>query len=132
LADFSPTRLAATAQRLIDKYGEAVELHTFAKPAPNLVTPWKPSVDAAPTNVQKDVRMVFLPKRRENEAPLRYADGSEQRVGDLEVFIGTSALPAPDEGSVVQRNDGSRWVIKTLTPIDPNGVAIIYTAWIRK
>lgn len=123
--------LATVAQNLLDRFGANCDLHIFAKPVANDVTPWKPSTIVAADQVVT-VRMVMIPKTRENQSPLKYADGTEQRVGDLNVFIGPKIAIPPDVTGIIVRPDGSRWSIKTLTPLDPGGLTLLYEGWLTR
>lgn len=132
MPDFNAPALATLAQNLIDRFGGLCELHTFALPAVNTVTPWKPQLGDVAETVTT-ARMVVLPKTRENQSPARYADGTERRVGDLNVYIGPTIAIAPDVGSmIVRKSDNSRWSIKSCTPLDPNGIVLLYELWIQK
>lgn len=130
MPDFA-TEMAQTAQELIDEFGGPCTLKVYALPATNDDTPWKPQ-DAPVGATSITAQMVCLPKTRENQPPAKYADGSESRAGDLNVYVGPEIALPPDVGGTITRGDGSVWAIKTLTPLDPSGVALLYTGWIQK
>lgn len=130
MTDFA-TEMAQTAQELIDEFGEDCTLTLFSLPAENNDTPWKPQTDPVAQRTAQ-ARMVPLPKTRENQPPAKYADGSASRAGDLNIYIGPEIALEPDVGGTVTRSDGSVWAIKTMAPLDPSGVALLYSGWIQR
>lgn len=123
--------MAATAQELIDEFGGDCTLLVFSKPPVNTTTPWEPQAGpVATTSVA--ARMVFVPKTRENQPPAKYADGTESRAGDLNVYVGPEIALPPDVGGTIMRADGAKWVIKTMAPLDPSGDTLLYSGWIQR
>lgn len=123
--------LAAVAQQLIDQFGGPCQLQVFATPPTNNTTPWKPLPGAVGSTLVPS-RMAILPKTRPGQEPVRYADGTTQRVGDEEVYIGPEVAIVPDVSMSVVKVDGSVWRIKAATPLSPAGIACLYTCWIQK
>lgn len=123
--------LAAVAQQLIDEFGGPCQLQVFATPPANSTTPWKPQPGAVGSTLV-GARMVVLPKTRQNQEPVRYADGTVQRVGDEEVYIGPDVAIVPDVSMSVIKVDSSVWRIKAMAPLSPAGTVCLYTGWIQK
>lgn len=121
----------ALAQRLIAKKGGPVTLRTFPAGA-DTGQEWKPA-EPVPVD-QTDVRAVFLPINLKM-APEQYADGTQVRVGDQQVYVAAAGLTtAPTLGSQLIRGDGSLWTVKACEPLAPGDVAevIMYTLWVTQ
>lgn len=119
--------MAAKAQRMIANFGEKVTLRTFPKPAVNVDQPWRPTAPAPADQLL--VPCIFLPQKLQKDAPLRYADGTSQRIGDMEVLVGPALTTPPDIGSELIRGDGSRWVVKHVSTLAPAGTPLLHTLW---
>lgn len=131
MPDFNPTALAATAAKLLTKFGESTTLRSFPAPSdPTTLTPWKPAARDPAYVDTPGVRVVFLAQQKQTESPLRYEDGTTQRVGDLRAYAGAGARF--DLGSVVIRTDGSEWIVKSVNPLAPNGIVILYELWVTQ
>lgn len=116
----------ATAQRLIDKFGELATLRTFPVGTTDSDMPWKR--EAATPDLYtdtEDVSMVFLNYGQDNKLPERYADGTLSKTGDKRVLIAPGAV-GPKLTDQLIRVSGEVWQIKSIKTLDPAEVTLLY------
>jgi len=130
VADFNASKIAAGALKLIRQFGEVSTVRSFAAPTPNPTQPWNPGAPA-PVD-QAGVSAVYLPQKGLNREQVVYGDGTAQRVGDLQVYVGNDLKTPPDVGTIFIRTDGSEWKVKNVTPIAPSGVVLVYELWVQQ
>lgn len=115
-------RQIATAQRLIEKYGQKVIWNSKLK-ADNAGQPWKPGQAA---DTPHEVSICFVPKTdRLSRQLIQALTGTEVKVGSLAGLMGvTDFTPSGDD--YVTR-DGKLLTIDTLDVLNPNGQIVLYT-----
>lgn len=123
----------ALALRLITKKGEkGVTLREYKEGTANPTKPWKPTAAVVPTRTLK-CNAVFLDFDLKGAEPKRFADGTEVRQGDKQVYLAASGLDfAPDLNNILVRLDGTEWRVGNLKSLDPDGTPIVYELWCKK
>lgn len=121
-------RQIASAKRLIDKYGQSVQIKTLAHTIPNPAKPWE-SVDVPASPIT--VKMVFISPSSSGESLLgrqllEYLKGTEVVTGQIRGLMAASSLITPKMSDVVLR-DSKELKIKAVDTLAPNGQAILHT-----
>lgn len=104
---------------------EEGELCTFTLPSSeaDLVKPWEDKADAADSNPTGHV--LFIPTGRiGNEGKIR-SNGNEVPAGFTLGYVGNT--PVLTIKHICQRTDGSRYAVKNVDPLNPNGELILQT-----
>lgn len=114
-------RQVATALRLISKNGQAVTWRSLVNGAPvDANKPWKPS---AATGTEHSVKIVFLPRKEQNEKSIQYMEKSEVPTGLLKGLMGQVDF-VPKLKDVIIRGS-LQYEVETIDIIDPNGEGVI-------
>lgn len=117
---FNYARVADTAARLLDKFGQTVTLtRTVAggyDPATGVTSP-----DVTQT---APVRAALLPYSNGD----RLAAGQMIRQGDRKAYIAPDAAFQPDALTKLIEADGTVWQLESVEPLAPAGVPVLYTA----
>lgn len=117
---FNYTSSAATADRLIQKFGTTV---TMARSVPGAYNP-ATGAPGTPTDTTQDVKAVVL------DYPQKYIDGTLIREGDRKALVsavGTTA-PQPDDTFTWK---GQALVVVQAKELGPAGTAVLYTLQVR-
>lgn len=117
--DYSVT--AATADRLIERFGVAV---TLTRSVPGAYDP-ATGAPAAATVTTQSVKAVV------RDFPQAYIDGTFIRSGDRKVLVAALGITAPQAGDVFPW-DGQSLVVVESKALAPAGSAVIYTLQVRK
>lgn len=116
-------RQIATAIRLIHKNGEIVQWRTVVDGTPpDPAKPWNP---AAPTPVDNNVAICFLPVDRLTMETFSFKKGTEVPKGALMGLMGQVNFE-PNLKDVVLRG-GETLRIANIDVLSPNGQKILYT-----
>lgn len=117
---FNYAASAATARRLLDKFGQTVTLtRTVAggyDPATGVTTP-----DVTDTAT---VKAALLPYSNGD----KLAAGGVIRTGDRKAYIAPDTTFAPDALTKLTEADGTVWQLESVEPLAPAGVPVLYTA----
>lgn len=118
------TRLAATALRLITKYGRDVTLKfaTDTSP-PDADQPWEPG---APSYVTKVVKGVIFPIDE------KYVDGTTVLATDEQALVAAKNLPAVPDPKTVLLDGTTPYKTVKVDPIGPGDIALVYTLIVRR
>lgn len=120
----------ALARKLLVKSGELISLSIPTAGAANNAQPWRPG-DPGATVVA--AYAVFIPYSDQGRGSKTYADGTLARTGDLQVFMEASGLAAqPDLNSILTRGDGSKWRVRDIRLLDPNGQKVLNEVWVSQ
>jgi hypothetical protein len=117
-------RLAALAQRLIDKNGREITVQHF--PTGDLADadkPWRPDASDA---TEQGAKAVFL------DYSIKEIDGTNVLMGDQKMYASPLALGefSPAVGDLVV--DGSvTYTIKNVKPLQPGDTMVLYEAQLR-
>lgn len=114
------TRNKATADRLIDKFGQALTL-TKTTGGGGFDANGDPVVPSSTTITGNGVKLDF----KQDEI-----DGTNIVAGDAKLLLG-SASGAPEDGMTVPIG-GLTWRVMINKPLDPAGVDVIYTLQLRQ
>lgn len=116
-------RAIATAERLIDKYGQQVVWNTVVKGASDPATPWKPT---QAVDVPHNVVICFLPVDRESRQLFTFLRGTNEVVtGSILGYMKGNLDFIPHLQDTITR-DGLTLKIKTLDLLSPNGQKVLY------
>lgn len=124
----------ALARRLIDKKGGRTVLIKAGSPVtPDEDKPWEQE-SSDPATTSKTIKAVFLDFASLGSAPKRFADGTLVQEGDKQVYLSASSLGSIVVGlnDILQRADGSRWIVKTAKLLDPDGQKILWEVWVKQ
>ena len=117
---FNYTASAATAARLIQRFGSAV---TMGRSVPGAYNP-ATGAPAAPTVTSQTVQAVVL------DFPQRYIDGTLIRAGDRRVLVSAVGTTAPLAGDTLTWNSQAL-VVVSVKELGPAGTAVLYTLQVR-
>lgn len=119
------TRLAAMAERLIEKYGRAVTLKfaTDAAP-PNPAKPWDPAAPSLAT--QTGVRAVIFPVEQE------FVDETTILRTDQQALVAASGLNGTPDPKTVFIDGSAQYRVIRADPINPGELALVYTLFLRR
>lgn len=117
-------RQIATAQRLVERYGQKVQWKSFVKGAPS--DPLKPWLPTEAIDNLHDVFICFVPAR-DSAMRLLLASlkGSEITVGRLAGLMGAVDFEPARTDSVIR--DGVELSVDNIDLLSPNGQKILYT-----
>lgn len=116
-------RQIQTALRLIAKNGEKVVWRQVTEGAPSDPSqPWNPG---APSNVDSDATICFLPVNKETRETFTFLRGTEVPKGSVLGYMGNVPFE-PNLKDVVIR-DGKELRISYIDLLSPNGQKILYT-----
>lgn len=118
---FNYDRIAKIAQKQIERFGQAVTITRRVQGSYNTTTSVAPVTET--TQTTKGVTDVYKFKE---------VDGSLIQVGDIKVILSAQNITAPTVNDKITLLDGTVWVVKTVDPISPGGVPIVYTCQLRK
>lgn len=114
-------RLRNTATRLIAKYGEKVRYINVKDGAPIDGREWEKS---EPTKIEHIISAVFLPNKSSIEQLFQMMQNGNVQTGNETVYIPT--LPfTPSLKDIIIRSDGVERRLKSISPIQPNGDAVV-------
>lgn len=120
----------ALARKLLVKSGELVSLAIPTAGVENSAQPWRPGTPGAAT---VSAYAVFIPYTDQGRSPKTYADGTLARTGDLQVFMEAAGLATqPDLNAILTRADGSKWRVRDIRLLDPNGQKVLNELWVTK
>lgn len=117
-------RQKETARAKIAKYGQVVDLVTYADPVPPDGTkPW--DVADSVESVQS-VSALFLAFDQ------ALVNGTTIHEGDRKVYVAAKGLASPPVLNGALRIAGETWQIVRVEPFSPNGEDILYTLQVRE
>jgi hypothetical protein len=125
-------RLAATAQRLIEKNGRIVKFVRFDLDANDVDKPWRgpaelPESPYTPVVPYPEAKAVVVPYVEKD------IDGSLIRVGDKRLFVAVNSLPDDDLELYNAVVDGEAlYRIVNVSLLNPGEVRLLYEMQIRK
>lgn len=114
---FDYPKTAATATRLLQRFGAAAQIQREGAAEYNPATGQvEPAITTLPTTAA-----VFAYAQK-------YIDGTLVLQGDQQALCAPSVAPAQGDGFLWQ---GRRYVVVSVKPVAPAGVAVLYEAQIR-
>lgn len=128
MAKFNYDKTAATAQRLIDKFGRTLVLKQLApgtgpehNPGPGVETPY--NITAAVLKAKQGTLNAF-----DNQL----VNGTLIEENLRSLLIAAKGLAVIPKSTDTVEFDGSTWSILGVTPLKPADVTVIYTASVRR
>lgn len=119
-------RMAATALRLIDRFGQTITLRNPTEgsydPVTGTTTPGLPD-DQPAQAILKDYAL--------QQSGASYAEGTEIRQGDKEITIAAQGVTKPQMTTQIIA-DGDTWTIVNIKEINPAGTPLVYKVQGRK
>lgn len=115
------TRLAATAVRMLTKYGAPLQLSRTSGGAYN---PETGAVEGAGTTVYPVTGAAFDYAQDD-------IDGTAIRQGDQRVYIAPDAALTPQTGDVIALH-GADWAVVTSRPIQPTDKVVLHDVQVRR
>lgn len=113
-------RMAATALRLIDQFGQTITVRNPTEgsydPVTGTTTPGLPN-DQPAQAILKDYAL--------QQSGASYAEGTEIRQGDKEITIAAHGVAKPLMTTQIIA-DGVTWTIVSIKEINPAGTALVY------
>jgi len=113
-------RMAATALRLIERFGQTITLRDTVpgeyNPVTGEMTPELPVVQPAQAILQ-DYGL--------QQAGMSYADGTVIRQGDKKILVAAQGLTPPQLTTTVIAG-GATWTIVNIKEINPAGTPLVY------
>lgn len=120
---FDYSASAATAQRLLAQFGQAV---TLSKTTPGAFDPVTGTSSGDVTVTQSATAVLLDYSLQESGA--RLAEGVLIRAGDKKCLIGPVVDWAPDEMTTLTDAAGVVWQLETVRTLAPAGLPVLYTA----
>lgn len=123
-AKFQYTRMARTAQRLIDRFGIDEQIKGFVD-TPNIDNPNRPGDRIF---YDQTLPAVFL------KIDEKFIDGTLIQAGDMKVLIspiGTNFDPQMT-GTITRNSENELWSIVNIKALNPGGIKLLYTMQVRK
>lgn len=114
-------RLRNTATRLITKYGEKIRYVNVADGAPIDGKEWEKS---PPVKTEHSVSAVFLPNGSSLESLFQMMKNGNVQTGNETVYIPSLSF-TPSLKDILIRSDGLERRLKSISPIRPNGDAVV-------
>jgi hypothetical protein len=112
-AGFNYARSAATAQRLIEKFGQKGKLLKYVEPASSNVKPTYTTIN--------DVGMVVL------DYSTRQIDGTRIQANDRMIYVGVRNVSDISPVDRIQDATGATYeIIDPVKPLNPGGVVVFY------
>lgn len=118
---FNYSRIAATALKLIADFGQVVTITSRAQGAYTASTS-----SYAVTETTQTTRGVI------DQYKAREIDGTLVQVGDSKLIVAAQGLTAPTINNTVTLANSSKLTIKSIDPISPAGIPIIYICQVRR
>lgn len=117
---FNYSGTAATAARLLERFGSAV---TMSRTVPGTYDPETGATGAGTATTQAVKAAVF-------DFPQSYIDGSLIRAGDRRAVVAAVGVTAPLVGDLFPWK-GQNLVVVSVKELGPNGLAVLYTLQVR-
>lgn len=114
-------RLRNTALRLITKYGEKIRYFNVKN---GVAVDGKDWNKTAPTEIEHSLPVVFLPKKSSFEKLFKMMQNGNVQTGNEIAYVPTLNFE-PSLKDYMIRSDGSKYRIKVISPIRPNGDAVV-------
>ncbi len=111
-----------TAKRLIAKNGQLV---TWRSKNAEILNPNAPFIPSNGIDVDRGVKIVFLPPNRVNQQFLQFLSGTEIQGGSVYGLMGAVDFTPVLKDVVIRSGETLR--IKSIDPLAPNGQIILYT-----
>lgn len=122
MATFNYGKIAATAKRLIERFGGPISI-VATNPGTDPVQTWKPTFNSPVTDNAKGVFTSYEQK---------FIDGTIIRQGDQKVLFSPIGLTvAPDLVGYIQRG-AEKWNVVVIEIINPGDTVLIYKAQVRR
>lgn len=127
-AKYQYAKLARTAQRLIDRFGNKETINGFVD-VPNLAQPNRPGTR---TPIVQQANCVFL------NYESKMIDGTAIRAGDMKVLCSPleASMPLNLTGTLtrtdLQTLAVENWSIVEIKELNPGGIKLLYTIQVRK
>lgn len=121
MSTYNYANIAATALRLIARFGQAVTITSRVQGTYNAATS-----AATVTETTQTTRGVL------DQYKWREIDGSLIKAGDIKLIIAAKGLSAPAINDSVTLADGSKLTIKNVDVLSPGAIPIIYICQVRR
>lgn len=121
MSNYNYANIAATALRMIVRFGQAVTITSRVQGAYNAATS-----AATVTETTQSTRGVL------DQYKWREIDGSLVKAGDIKLIIAAKGLSAPAINDTVALADGLKLTIKNVEVVSPGATPIIYICQVRR
>lgn len=121
MSTYNYANIAATALRLIARFGQAVTITSRVQGTYNAATS-----AATVTETTQTTRGVL------DQYKWREIDGSLVKAGDLKLIVAAKGLSAPAINDSATLADGSKLTIKNIEVVSPGATPIIYICQVRR
>lgn len=119
---FDYTRLARTAQRLIDRFGKLEKITGFT----DIPNPDQPNRPGTRTLVDENTNCVFL------DIDSKLVDGNLIRSGDMKVLAAPLNMTLDPRMTGTITRGAEIWSIVSIRELNPGGIKLLYTIQVRK
>ena len=119
MASFDYAKMAATAGRLLERFGKTVTITRTTggtyDPVTGAATPGTPET--------------FEPKGILTKYPDNLIDGTRIQMSDRKLILDDTVMPTMDDKPTIQ---GEEWTIKDIETVSPAGTPLIYFVQVRR
>lgn len=119
MADFDYAKMAATAKRLLTRFGNTV----------SIVRTTGGTYDPVTGAETPGTETTYAPKGVLLKYPDRLIDGTRILQSDRKLILDDTIVPVADDKPVVQ---GEEWNIQNIMTISPAGTPIVYEVQVRR
>lgn len=125
MATYDYTTLAATALRLLTKFGQTVTLRAYGEPV------YDPATATATPVVTEYSRVGAVFDYTDKNQGSMLQNGTMAQADDRQLYLDAGTV-APTVNDRILLSDTSEWTIANVKVVNPSGTAVVYECRIRK
>lgn len=125
MATYDYSALAATALRLLTKFGQTVTLRVYGEPV------YDPATATATPVVTDYSRVGAVFDYTDKNQGSMLQNGTMAQADDRQLFLDAGTV-APTVSDRILLADTSEWTIANVKVVNPSGTAVVYECRIRK